>query len=175
MSEPPALPPTGPAPVVSKPRLPAWAIVLMAVSALLVGWILWTVAHLVGQITSRQEAVAASLDATARSQIANIVTHTTRLRATVEYYIAANRRCPSNAALSLPQPMTMDISGSALPGHEARILLGTTPAGLCVMELRFRSPYAGIDGMTLIYRHTGAGWDCREGTLPARYRPLQCR
>jgi hypothetical protein len=175
MSEPPALPPTGPAPVAPKPRLPAWAIVLMAASALLVGWILWAVAQLVGQIASRQEAVTASLEATARTQIAGIVTHTTRLRATVEHYVAANRRCPSNAALSLPLPLIMDISGSALPGHEAHIQLGTTPAGLCVMELRFRSPYAGIDGMTLIYRHTGAAWDCREGTLPARYRPPQCR
>jgi Pilin (bacterial filament) len=175
MSEPPALPPTGAGPVASKPRLPAWAIVLMVVSALIVGLILWAAAQVVGEITSEQKLVAASLEATARSQIAETVKKTTRLRATIENYIATNRRCPSNVALSLPQPLTMDISGSSLPGHEAHIVMGATQTGLCVMELRFRSPYAGIDGKTLIFQHTGAAWDCRSGTLPAPYRPPQCR
>ena len=104
-------------------------------------------------------AVPAHYDRVYRSRVAGAAAAVSPFRTAVTEYYHEHRRLPQKPPELLPPELKLGADGT---------LTWTFP------------PDAGaIAGRTLVYRPTSAGdvlaWDCKGGTLEARYRVHACR
>lgn len=112
-----------------------------------------------------------------RSRVMQGIVAAQDLQRTMDRHRAEHGRCPDAQSLGMPAPATVRLS----PGSEAEAVFvldpttGDAPAAGCGFEMRFSKLGPTADGKTIRFASDAQGWDCRGGTLDARFRPAQCR
>lgn len=126
-------------------------------------------------------------DYVVRSRVAQAVVAAQDLQRTMDRYRAEHGACPDAQALGMTDGATVRLSPNG--EAEAAFVLDppvagpsvlnppvlNPPAAGCAFEMRFAKLSPAADGKTIRFASDAQTWDCRAGTLEARFRPAQCR
>ena len=120
-------------------------------------------------------AIPAYSDYTGRVKVSAAMTETTPLKVAIMEYAASHGTCPDDDTQDLAAPLQQVGHGQ----YVEAVHVGTLEGGNCAFEITLRGLNARADGTTLLFEARGddspTEWDCTGGSLPALYRPPQCR
>jgi type IV pilus assembly protein PilA len=93
----------------------------------------------------------------------------------VTNYYLKTRRCPSNDTQGFDEIARRATRAETI----AALRFMTMPDDTCGFEFTLRNLSPEANGKTVLFESFMDGnelaWDCTGGTLPERYRPLECR
>jgi type IV pilus assembly protein PilA len=111
-----------------------------------------------------------------RTRIVQAYNAATDLQNTIATHRNQHGVCPDAQALGMADAAKLKLSPSS--PAEAVFVLDPPPsddtAG-CAFEMSFYGLSPSADGKTIRFVSGENGWDCREGSLDARFRPAPCR
>jgi type IV pilus assembly protein PilA len=95
------------------------------------------------------------------------------LKTAIGEYWLEQGSCPANGEGGFGEPA--DYVSATLAG----IQIGSLDNGHCAFEMEFQNIGSLVDGETVLFEAVPddhlIDWNCHGGSLPARYRPAQCR